>query len=427
MGADKIVFFFLQVIEYCLGVVVLFPELIGYAESRKDKAGLWGPVLATGLLYGYNGMASVVSLWMVILLPAILAALLLGLRQNYAWERVTWAFVYLGTVSLVKLVALNMIGIAQKRTMMEVNFHPPVGVFVAVELILSIVLAWILWRVLKTDSKLYRYLRGRKFFLVFCGTVELVLEHYIMYIGQNGISTELLMLNLCGVVTIVLTFFAFMANSTKQRITAAETLLEMKNHMLAEQLRQMKQDYGEIAKLNHEIKRERQFLLACLSEGKVEEAMEMLREKENCRHEKRKVWTGNRFVDFLLNTRIQEIEDRKIKTEFFFDIIRIPLKDEDLYIVLGNLLDNAVEAAGGCEPGNRWLSLRLQNRNQLFQIEIANSSSKKPVVKDGKFYSSKKGGGHGWGLENVKILVEQNHGIIDFCYDEQEFRVNILF
>lgn len=427
MDAAEIVFFFLQVIEYCLGVVILFPNLIGYSESWKDKAGLWGPILATGLLYGYNGMLSVVSLWIVILLPVILAAMFWVLKQKDVWGRVSWAFVYLGTVVLVKLIILNMIGINQNRTVMEVNFYPPVMVFVVVELILIIFLTCVLWILLKTDSKVPRYLRKKKVFLVFCGAIEILLENYIMYIGQKEISAELLILNLFGIVMIVLVFFAFLANSTKQRIMAVEMLLEMKSHMLTEQFRQMKQDYEEIAKLNHEIKRERQFLLVCLSEGKIEEAVDMLREKENYQYENGNVWTGNRFVDFLLNMRIREIQERKIKPEFFFDIIRIPLKDEELYILLGNLLDNAVEAASRCELGNRWISLKLRNRNQLFQIEIANSSSEKPVVKNGKFCSSKKGGEHGWGLENVKMLVERNHGIIDFCYDEQKFKVNILF
>ena len=66
-------------------------------------------------------------------------------------------------------------------------------------------------------------------------------------------------------------------------------------------------------------------------------------------------------------------------------------------MILGNLLDNAIEAAKQCAEGKRRIRLNISNRNELFQLCLENTSIQRPKVKEGRFYTTKEDRfAHGW-------------------------------
>lgn len=90
------------------------------------------------------------------------------------------------------------------------------------------------------------------------------------------------------------------------------------------------------------------------------------------------------------------------------------------------MLDNAIEAAEKCEPGRRRIALEISGVNGMFLLHMENTSAQKPVVKNGKLRSSKEEEGHGFGMENMRRIVENYGGIFRWEYTEQEFRTEIL-
>ena len=48
------------------------------------------------------------------------------------------------------------------------------------------------------------------------------------------------------------------------------------------------------------------------------------------------------------------------------------MAEYDIFYVLGNLLDNAIEAIEKCDTGNRFINIKMMNKNQshLNMIEI---------------------------------------------------------
>ena len=98
------------------------------------------------------------------------------------------------------------------------------------------------------------------------------------------------------------------------------------------------------------------------------------------------------------------------------DFSVLPVKEEDFYILLGNLLDNAMEAAGKCEPERRRILLKLYCVNEMFCICLENTSIEYPQVENGKFRSTKEEKGHGFGIENIRSIVENYGGTIRFGY-----------
>lgn len=96
-------------------------------------------------------------------------------------------------------------------------------------------------------------------------------------------------------------------------------------------------------------------------------------------------------------------------------------------IIWGNLLDNAIEAAGKCEAEERKIHLFIKNVNEMFMLRIRNTCLEKPK-KEGHWFVTTKEESiyHGWGMANVKQIVESAGGEIDYTCEENWFEVSIL-
>ena len=81
------------------------------------------------------------------------------------------------------------------------------------------------------------------------------------------------------------------------------------------------------------------------------------------------------------------------------------LEENEICILFGNLLDNALEASEKVEKGEKWIKTEIQNPGNMLFINIANSMEKQPV-KEGKRWISQKENQkfHGYGL----IMKEQS-------------------
>ncbi len=100
----------------------------------------------------------------------------------------------------------------------------------------------------------------------------------------------------------------------------------------------------------------------------------------------------------------------------------------DLNIILGNLLDNAVEALPA--SGDRWIVLSLRVDRGVFFLRIVNSydgMTFQTAGPDGPIYRSrKKGEGHGLGLGIVRRIVDKYHGELQIESTEAIFTVEAI-
>ena len=97
-------------------------------------------------------------------------------------------------------------------------------------------------------------------------------------------------------------------------------------------------------------------------------------------------------------------------------------------LILGNLLENALEAAEKVVE-NRYIRLRMKYDKNNLLIYIENSYIGKLIrTKDKKLKSTKENSeNHGIGLESVKRAVEKYHGMV-IIDDSQKnnFLVNVV-
>ncbi|UZT06167.1 GHKL domain-containing protein [Clostridium sp. LQ25] len=99
------------------------------------------------------------------------------------------------------------------------------------------------------------------------------------------------------------------------------------------------------------------------------------------------------------------------------------INSEDLGTILGNLLDNAIEACYFVEDGERKIDLNIYNRNNSIIISIINTKKHEESLE--KTWKSDKLN-HGIGLKSVKKLVDKYNGAMNDEDKGEIYEVNII-
>lgn len=114
--------------------------------------------------------------------------------------------------------------------------------------------------------------------------------------------------------------------------------------------------------------------------------------------------------------------------------IELPKKIEldfvDLSIVIGNLLDNAIEACLLIDKDKkRIIDFKMYIEEDVLKIEVKNTKlkSKKIEIKNitGRFTTKRDHENHGYGLGNIEFVVKEHNGNMEILNLEDEFIVNI--
>ena len=125
-------------------------------------------------------------------------------------------------------------------------------------------------------------------------------------------------------------------------------------------------------------------------------------------------WDKNKNIEFRVN--IEPTADLTF------------LDDIDKIGILGNLLDNAMEAAGKCRDNKSVaLDIYTSNNNHFIVLNIQNTSETAPLKKGTRFLSTKKNQeNHGIGLEYVKNVVAKYQGFLNIKYEDGVYYVRVI-
>ena len=137
------------------------------------------------------------------------------------------------------------------------------------------------------------------------------------------------------------------------------------------------------------------------------------------------VWTNDETVDYLINSKAAAAKERGIQFQVLVEFPRhTNLRSADLCAILGNLLDNALEAARQIpEENERFIRLTIRRINQMLIVKVENSFTAPPVIADGEIKTTKKENGlHGWGLKSARAAAEKYDGMLQTSYVGNTFR-----
>lgn len=140
--------------------------------------------------------------------------------------------------------------------------------------------------------------------------------------------------------------------------------------------------------------------------------------------------TGNPVIDAVLSEKIDIADKMGIKfvRELYLPS-NIEIKHTDLCIVLGNSLDNAIEACKCITDSSIPKEIKLyMNYRDKYMIIVVTNTCDKPPVKSGRFYKSSKPSPelHGLGLQSIDRTVKKYNGNMVIKYDNNLFELEIV-
>lgn len=187
----------------------------------------------------------------------------------------------------------------------------------------------------------------------------------------------------------------------------------------------LRRTYANNAKLYHDLHNHIEAIYQCLTGGDIQEAMRYCEDlRTPVREISQTVWTGDKAIDYLISSKMALAEQEHIKTTVNIEYPHnTNIRSVDLTTILGNLLDNALEAVEIAPDNLRFLNLTVRRINAMLIIKVENGCSEIPVHEDGKWLTSKTDKAfHGWGLKSVQSAAERYDGTINTEYKDSVFK-----
>ena len=140
------------------------------------------------------------------------------------------------------------------------------------------------------------------------------------------------------------------------------------------------------------------------------------------------VTTGNSILDAIISSKILIAKSYgiAIKHSIFFPE-NISISCTDLCILLGNLLDNAIES---CNKPNLleppYINITIKKHKKMFYIKIVNSSNGEYLYENGVLTSTKTQSGHGYGCKKIYQFIEDHGGFCNFAPLKNSFAATVM-
>lgn len=137
------------------------------------------------------------------------------------------------------------------------------------------------------------------------------------------------------------------------------------------------------------------------------------------------VRSGNLMVDAILNSKLTLARRQKIAVNCKAKVPeRLAVEDVDLCVILGNLLDNALEACALVEEAGRFLRIYMTvNKSQLY-FSVQNAAREEPDF-EARNYITRKRGNHGLGMKRVQAAVDKYGGYLHLANEPGIFAAEV--
>ncbi len=185
--------------------------------------------------------------------------------------------------------------------------------------------------------------------------------------------------------------------------------------------------YTKMRGWRHDYHNHIQALQASMALGQYDEVNRYLSElNDDLTHVDTTVKTGRVMVDAVLNGKLNIAVQDDIPVNVK---ARVPegttVSDVDMCVIIGNLLDNAIEENKRLPAAGRFIRVYMGRKNTQLYLAITNAAGTKRDKRGGLFASSK-GADHGFGLSRVRSIVRKYGGLFSADSEAGGFTAEIL-
>lgn len=186
----------------------------------------------------------------------------------------------------------------------------------------------------------------------------------------------------------------------------------------------LQSSHEEIRQLRHNLRSICIGTIAELKSGKIENAISELQNSMDITERSSKVIdTGHPSIDAITENKLNKCDELKISTDISYQYAEpITANEIELAVIVGNILDNAIEACQKVTNLNKeiWGSITVDKQNII--INIKNTAESSNNLKTSK--ANKKS--HGYGLKSIKHIAKKYNGYAKFSFENNTFTSYVI-
>ncbi|XMB73195.1 GHKL domain-containing protein [Mycoplasmatota bacterium WC30] len=245
----------------------------------------------------------------------------------------------------------------------------------------------------------------------------------LMFIGYKFQETSIYLSFM-----IAITFLLTENNQIFMRKSYEESATEYQNKILDKQVEEVQNIYLTMRSWRHDYHNHLQKLKAHIMMDQIKEANQYLNELEiDLDNVNQLVESGNINLDAILNSKLSLAMKNNIDLNFKATVPKeLTISDIDLCVLIGNLIDNAVEACVKMPNKSlKFIRIYIGIFKQQLYISASNSTSE-IIRKLNEDYITTKRGNHGHGLKRINNIVQKYGGFINRQNEPEVFATEVL-
>lgn len=230
---------------------------------------------------------------------------------------------------------------------------------------------------------------------------------------------------LCNVVMV----FLWDQLEAGSRLKLENTVLQHEVKSTMEKTEELEELYARQRRLTHDFKNHADALQGFLEAKEYDQALRYVQNwTQNILRSSPTVHTNNSLLDVVLNQKYEQAAQKGVGVSFLLsDLGALSFPAADLVTLLANVLDNAMEAAARYE-GEKTIRVKMQQKpDGTLLISVSNTSAPVEVFENSIKTTKSNASEHGFGLQNVRRIVQKYKGQFLLSYQEPWFHFTAVF
>ena len=206
---------------------------------------------------------------------------------------------------------------------------------------------------------------------------------------------------------------------------AEKRLYAQSSQLMEQNYRQLHEDLQENARRVHDFHHHLRAILGMAESQDDQQVSQYIRELlEISYHDIQLCRSGSGIIDAVINCSAAEAAKQGITFRYETDITSpLPIPSVDLCAVLGNQVENALEACSGMPlEESRVVTVEVLQKQGFLLFRVTNSLSGSPFTAEGDLPTRKSDAGiHGMGIKNLRETAEKYSGWLKNTYQDHWF------
>ncbi len=348
-----------------------------------------------------------------------------------------WGHRLIFTVVVVIVNTLSEMFIGMMLTLVlqvDVLYLQNTPVLFSVCTLLSKFLAYIVVLVTKKrDFNIENYAKVKYFYLIYSLPVASLLIMLLFLRCCYVIDDfSFQIMNLISTVVLIFANISvfYIIDKINEMAQAKEKLLFTENHIANQAIhyQELYNYQNELRVFRHDIRNRLFSLMAMVKDGQADKAVQIMENNLNWLEEMNGniVNSGNPIIDALLQSKLHLAKEKKIKLNLQIKLAgEIKVDELELAIVLGNALDNAIEAVEKVpDKDKKFINLNLMSTDDRISMTVTNPV--KDDINTEKLKTTKPDKrNHGFGTQSIRTVAHRYDGVAEFKCEDKMFTVNL--